>query len=48
MVNQHSKRVTKPIFELQPHIALQQGFFQKGHFILKVRCHFKDNGPSNL
>ena len=27
MVNQHSKRVTKPEFELQPQLALQQDFF---------------------
>ena len=33
MVNQHSKSVTKPTFELQPHLALTKYVFFQGHFI---------------
>ena len=36
MVNQHSKRVTRPEFELQPHLALKQEFFLNSIFYLKI------------
>ena len=39
MVNQHSKMVTKPKIELQPHLALQQDIFSERAFL------FKDFGP---
>ena len=35
MVNQHSKRISKPKFEFQPHLALQQDYFRKKQFILQ-------------
>ena len=47
MVNQHSKSVTKPKSELQPHLALQQDIFQEGRFIPKdCGFHYLSIGAS--
>ena len=35
MVNQHSKSITKPKFELQLHLALQQDILSQRHFLQK-------------
>ena len=36
MVNQHLKRVTKPQFKLQHHLALEPDIFRKGILYLKI------------
>ena len=43
MVNRHSKSVTKPKFELQPHIALKKLFCS-----LKNILYLKTAGPSSF
>ena len=45
LVNQHSKSITKPQFELQLHLVLQWDIFHKVHFIEKDSCaHYLPNG----
>ena len=45
MVNQHSKSITEPWFELQLHLALQLDIFQKVLFVEKDSCgHHLYNG----
>ena len=44
MVNQHSKSITKPQFELQLHIALQWEIFHKVLVLEKDSCaHYLSN-----